>query len=112
MATRKFNVRSYPGFLGITVLCLTILYVPLMVVAVYSFNASESIVVWEGFSMRWYADVFTCCDSNRNTCRHRDDTRRAVQAAHLVFRSDLTAPYGARNRYSGCNADLLQLDRV
>ena len=58
MARRKYDIRNYPGFLPMTALCLLILYVPLIVVAVYSFNDSRSIVVWEGFSWRWYADVF------------------------------------------------------
>ena len=63
MASRKFDVRRYPGFAQLTVLCLLILYVPLLVVAVYSFNASASIIVFEGFSWRWYVDVFVGSDS-------------------------------------------------
>jgi spermidine/putrescine transport system permease protein len=47
------------------VLCLTILYVPLLVVMVYSFNASTSLTNWGGFSLRWYADVFTGIDAPR-----------------------------------------------
>lgn len=81
MKTRKFDVRSYPGFLGITVLCLTILYVPLMVVALYSFNASESIVVWEGFSMRWYADVFVGEESAKFKVAARNSFVIAIIAA-------------------------------
>jgi spermidine/putrescine transport system permease protein len=53
------GVRHYPGFLAATVLCLVILYVPLMVVMIYSFNDSPSITNWGGFSLRWYIDVFT-----------------------------------------------------
>ena len=63
MASRKFDVRRYPGFAQLTVLCLLILYVPLLVVAVYSFNASASIIVFEGFSWRRYGDVFVGTDS-------------------------------------------------
>lgn len=59
MATSaKLDIRSYTGFRAITLLCLTILYAPLLVVTIYSFNASNSIAVWEGFSLRWYVDVF------------------------------------------------------
>jgi len=53
------GVRHYPGFLAITVLCLVVLYAPLMVIMAYSFNGSTSITSWGGFSLRWYADVFT-----------------------------------------------------
>ena len=59
------SVRHYPGFAGLAVLCLTILYVPLIVVMVYSFNASTSITNWGGFSLRWYGEVFTGPDAPR-----------------------------------------------
>jgi spermidine/putrescine transport system permease protein len=52
------DVKTYAGFRSITLLCLVILYAPLIVVTVYSFNASESITAWGGWSLRWYADVF------------------------------------------------------
>ena len=57
MAARH-DLRRYPGFLPVTILCLVILYAPLIVVMVYSFNDSLSITLWGGFSLRWYEDVF------------------------------------------------------
>lgn len=59
------GVRHYPGFLGITILCLVVLYAPLLVIMAYSFNASASITAWGGFSLRWYADVFTGPEAER-----------------------------------------------
>jgi spermidine/putrescine transport system permease protein len=59
------GIRHYPGFRGMTLACLAVLYVPLVVVAIYSFNASASITKWGGFSLRWYADVFTGPESGR-----------------------------------------------
>jgi spermidine/putrescine transport system permease protein len=59
------GVRHYPGFLALTILCLFVLYAPLAVVAVYSFNGSTSITQWGGFSFRWYADVFTGPEAER-----------------------------------------------
>jgi spermidine/putrescine transport system permease protein len=59
------GVRHYPGFLAITLLCLLVLYLPLTVVAVYSFNGSTSITSWGGFSLRWYGDVFTGPEAGR-----------------------------------------------
>ncbi|MGQ0566329.1 MAG: ABC transporter permease [Gemmobacter sp.] len=53
------GVRHYPGFMAATVACLVILYAPLVVVTAYSFNGSNSITTWGGFSLHWYADVFT-----------------------------------------------------
>ena len=52
------NLKRYPGFVHLAALCLFILYAPLMVVGVYSFNDTASITVWGGFSLRWYEDVF------------------------------------------------------
>ncbi len=59
------GVRHYPGFLGITIACLVVLYAPLIVVTIYSFNDSNSITSWGGFSWRWYADVFTGPEADR-----------------------------------------------
>ncbi|MGA0542346.1 ABC transporter permease [Neotabrizicola sp. VNH66] len=59
------GVRHYPGFLSLTLLCLFILYAPLAVVTVYSFNASTSITQWGGFSLKWYAEVFTGVEAAR-----------------------------------------------
>ena len=53
------GVRHYPGFFAMTVGCLFVLYAPLVVITVYSFNASTSITTWGGFSLHWYAEVFT-----------------------------------------------------
>ena len=53
------GVRHYPGFYAMTLGCLFILYAPLVVITIYSFNASTSITTWGGVSLHWYADVFT-----------------------------------------------------
>lgn len=55
---KKVDLRRFPGFLPMTYLCLFLLYAPLLVVMVYSFNDSKSITIWGGFSLRWYEDVF------------------------------------------------------
>jgi spermidine/putrescine transport system permease protein len=41
------------------------LYGPLVVVAVYSFNASTSITRWGGFSLDWYREVFFGLEADR-----------------------------------------------
>ncbi len=63
MGKSRYNIRHYPGFLWITVLCLVLLYAPLIVVMAYSFNDSLSITQWGGFSLRWYHDLFTGVES-------------------------------------------------
>lgn len=59
------GAAHYPGFAFLTGLCLAILYVPLIVVMVYSFNGSTSITEWGGFSLRWYGEVFTGPEAER-----------------------------------------------
>ena len=62
---RGLDVRSYTGFGALAALCLFVLYVPLLVVSVYSFNDSRSISAWGGFSLRWYVDVFTGVEAGK-----------------------------------------------
>ena len=40
------------------VLGLAFLYVPIVVLVIYSFNASRLVAVWGGWSTRWYAELF------------------------------------------------------
>lgn len=63
MVGKTLDLTRFSGFQGITFLCLFVLYAPLIVVAVYSFNASTSITIWGGFSLRWYVEVFTGPDA-------------------------------------------------
>ena len=58
MAQSSSEIRRFPGFLPITILCLVLLYAPLVIVMIYSFNDSRSITLWGGFSLRWYVDIF------------------------------------------------------
>ena len=52
--------RDWPRLLlgGWAVAVLLFLYLPIALVVVYSFNASELNVLWAGFTLRWYADVW------------------------------------------------------
>ena len=85
MAARKFDVKTYPGFVHLTVLCLLILYVPLIIVTVYSFNASPSIVIWEGFSFRWYVDVLTGPESEKFKSAAWNSFIIAITAEEIVL---------------------------
>ena len=75
------GVRHYPGFLPMAVACLVILYAPLIVVMIYSFNGSTSITTWGGFSWRWYADVFTGPEAPRFKAAAWNSITIAVLAA-------------------------------
>ena len=34
------------------------LYVPILILIVYSFNESKLVTVWSGFSLKWYGELF------------------------------------------------------
>src|SRR3979409_2602967 len=40
------------------VLGLAFLYLPIVVLVIYSFNASRLVTVWGGWSTRWYSEFF------------------------------------------------------
>jgi spermidine/putrescine transport system permease protein len=74
------GLRHYPGFLAMTIGCLVLLYAPLIVVTLYSFNGSNSITTWGGFSLQWYVDVFTGLEATR----FADAARNSLSIAFLA----------------------------
>ncbi|MCE8518760.1 ABC transporter permease [Ruegeria pomeroyi] len=58
MAERVFDIRKQTGFTTIAFACFAMLYMPIILLVVYSFNAGTSIAIWEGFSWRWYASAW------------------------------------------------------
>ncbi|WP_373353809.1 ABC transporter permease [Pseudoroseicyclus sp. CXY001] len=54
MAERAFSVTRLPGFTTIAITAFVALYAPILVLVVYSFNASNSVATWGGFSLDWY----------------------------------------------------------
>lgn len=53
-----FNVRGQPGFTAIAALCFISLYLPIILLVIYSFNAGTSVAIWEGFSLHWYESAW------------------------------------------------------
>jgi putrescine transport system permease protein len=47
----RFNVASLA-------LGLVFLYLPIVILVIYSFNASRLVTVWGGWSLRWYSELF------------------------------------------------------
>ncbi|MFV0433164.1 MAG: ABC transporter permease [Leucobacter sp.] len=57
--SRSFKaLNAFPGFAGIGIALLVFLYLPLAVIIGYSFNSNNIVMVWDGFSLDWYAKVF------------------------------------------------------
>ena len=46
-------IKSTVIFLG-----LFFLYFPILVLIFYSFNENKRVMVWKGFSLRWYNELF------------------------------------------------------
>ena len=72
---------SRPIF-SILVFGYAFLYIPLILVVVYSFNDSRVATIWGGFSTRWYGDLF------------RNDGYSAVNLAQQGY-----SPYHYRDAY-------------
>ena len=73
--------RTPLGVLTVLLIGIAILYVPLLVLIGYSFNASPLVNVWGGFSTAWYGQLL------------HDD--QLLSAALLSFEVALTASSGA-----------------
>ena len=51
-------MRKVSAFnLAAIVLGLAFLYLPIAILVIYSFNASQLVTVWGGWSTRWYAEL-------------------------------------------------------
>lgn len=46
-----------------TILVFVILYAPLMVMVLFSFNSSKSTTVFKGFSLKWYGELFSSSET-------------------------------------------------
>lgn len=55
---KGFDVRRLPGFGAVAVATFVLLYLPILILVLYSFNAGNSQSVWQGFSLRWYEAAF------------------------------------------------------
>jgi spermidine/putrescine transport system permease protein len=47
--------KLFPVYIGFV---LTIIYLPIILVIIYSFNQNRLSVTWGGFSLRWYTELF------------------------------------------------------
>ncbi|MES2667498.1 MAG: ABC transporter permease [Pseudomonadota bacterium] len=54
----RFEVARLPGFATVAIAAFVVLYLPILTLVIYSFNAGQSVAVWEGFSLAWYAKAW------------------------------------------------------
>ena len=55
---KVFSVQRQRGFTAIAIGCFLALYLPIIVLVFYAFNAGESLSSFDGFSLRWFARAF------------------------------------------------------
>ncbi|MCF7701133.1 ABC transporter permease [Loktanella sp. M215] len=58
MADRTFDIARLPGFATIAVTIFVMLYLPIAMLVIFSFNAGDNAAIWEGFSLRWYPEAW------------------------------------------------------
>ena len=93
--SRSFDVRRQAGFPAVAITCFILLYLPIILLVVYSFNAGKSIAIWEGFSLQWYVSAWenekvqdaTIRSLIIATCASVIATSAAVMAALATTRS-------------------------
>jgi spermidine/putrescine transport system permease protein len=66
---RPFSVKRQGGFATIAIVCFIMLYAPMVALVVYSFNAGDSVAVWQGFAWRWYESAFNNREIQQATVR-------------------------------------------
>lgn len=71
---KPFSVRRVPGFSTIAMICFIGLYLPIVTLVIYAFNAGTSIAIWEGFSLRWFQSAW-------NNAQVIDASIRSLQIA-------------------------------
>ena len=61
-ATRKphktIDLKYQPGFSQVAWFCIAVLYAPIAVLVLFSFNENRSVTVWTQFSLDWYVKAW------------------------------------------------------
>ena len=55
---KPFVIKRMPGFATTAMAVFVILYLPIVLLIVFSFNERESLAQWGGFSLKWYSDAW------------------------------------------------------
>ena len=62
---KPFVIGQIPGFGAFSWLFFAYLYVPILILVIFSFNESRSATVWSAFSLDWYLKAFSNDDIQR-----------------------------------------------
>jgi spermidine/putrescine transport system permease protein len=69
MASKGFVLSRLPGFNPIAIAVFVALYLPILMLVVYSFNAGKSVSQWDGFSLQWYGVAWANAEVKDATIR-------------------------------------------
>jgi spermidine/putrescine transport system permease protein len=110
---KGFSVKHQPGFTTVAAICFVMLYMPIVVLVVYAFNAEASTSAWGGFSLKWFQSAW-------NNDQVVDATLRSFQigltaailatiaATMAALATTRTAPYpGLTFKYAAINQPLM-----
>ncbi|TIX43318.1 MAG: spermidine/putrescine ABC transporter permease PotC, partial [Mesorhizobium sp.] len=53
-----FDLKAQPGFSIIARSAIVALYLPILILVVFAFNATSSLGVWGGFSFDWFVKAW------------------------------------------------------
>ena len=81
MADRHFAVTRLPGFGPVAVAVFVVLYLPIVTLVIYSFNAGQSVTTWGGWSLGWYAKAWNNAAVQEATNCLRSTERISVPSA-------------------------------
>ena len=113
MASRHFEIRAQPGFGTIALFTFAALYLPIVTLVAYAFNASDSVTIWGGLSLKWFVEAWrndAVQDASMRSfiiaaCAATAATIAATMAALATTR---TAPYrGLGFKYAFINQPLM-----
>jgi spermidine/putrescine transport system permease protein len=54
---RTMDIKDQPGFRSIAILCLCVLYVPVLILMIFSLNSGSLVTHWEGITLGWYGSA-------------------------------------------------------
>ncbi len=55
---RSFDIRHQRGFTAIAISVFVALYLPIVVLIIYAFNANENLSTWGGLSLQWFVKAW------------------------------------------------------
>ena len=55
---RIMDIKDQPGFRTIAIICVLVLYVPVLILMIFSLNSGSLVTHWEGVTLGWYGTAF------------------------------------------------------